>query len=120
MQASCLINDLKEAVKVSLFAGAALQAHGLNASLCLAKGTAALPGWQLAQGELNRTLHSLQPHSLVCTQAIPPCLASPVPRGALLRNQAAFWGKGRLLQVLVWDAAEKRLFSGLSCQALVD
>lgn len=46
----------------------------------------------------------------MCTQAIPPRLASPIPRGVRLRKQAAFWGKGRSLE---WDAEENRLFSGL-------
>lgn len=45
---------MKAAVKVSLFAGAALEARELNANLCLAKGTAALPGWQLLEGELSQ------------------------------------------------------------------
>lgn len=45
---------MKAAVKVSLFAGATLEARELNANLCLAKGTAALPGWQLLEGELSQ------------------------------------------------------------------
>lgn len=101
MEAACLINDLKPAVKVSLFAGAALEAHVLNANFAAVprKGHCCPPGMAAGGGGHHRRLDSLQPHSLVCTQAIPPCLVSPIPCGVLLRNQAAFRGKSRLLQV---------------------
>lgn len=66
------------------------------------------------------SLDSHQPLSLVCPQASPPHLASPIPRGVLLRKQAAFWGKGRLLQVLGVGCCREQAVSGLSCQALVD
>lgn len=52
MEAACLINDLKPAVKVSLFAGAALEAHVLNANLAAMprKGQCCPPGMAAGGG----------------------------------------------------------------------
>lgn len=102
MEAVCLINDLKPAIKVILFARNMVEVHVLNTNFAAMpwKGHRCLSGTAaLGRGSCQRRIDSLQPHSLVCTQAVPPCLVSLAPHGALLRNQAAFWGKGRLLQL---------------------
>lgn len=87
MEAAWLINDLKPAVKVSLFAGAALEARVLNANSASepGKGQCCPPGMELAQGEPSQPSASLisvhpghlplsgEPHSLWGSAEKPSC-----------------------------------------------
>lgn len=71
MEAACLINDLKPAIKVSLFARDTLGVHVLNANFAAERASLPARDGGRRRGSCQRRINSLQPCSLACTQAAP-------------------------------------------------
>lgn len=116
MEAVCLINDLKQVVKVSLFARDVLEAHVLNANFTTVpwKGHRCPPGTVAGGGGAVRGGSIVFSLTHWCAPRLSPMPGEPSSSRGSVEKPGCFPGKGQVLLL------QNSLFSWLSHQALVD